>query len=290
MVSVIIPSYNRAHCIRKSIESVLAQTYDDIELIIVDDGSTDGTRELVESINDSRIRYIYQKNAGACAARNHGIDMANGEFIAFQDSDDIWLPRKLERQMSILQEYPDVDIVVCQTECVKLDNSVFVSMQDCKEGIIPMSQGPFGISTQVILMRKCVSNKVRFDIKVTRYQDLDYMLMAMRDYKVYFLHEPLVKRFIGKDSISNNANRIYDMSVYFSEKHGEYMNRGSRLSRFFSNNLYDACACGEISKEQRTRYARRAVDLDRSFRSVLKFLLIKINAYSLIRKVIRKGR
>lgn len=96
-VSVVIPTYNRAHLVGRAIQSVLNQTYQDFEIIVVDDGSTDNTEEVVKSFNDPRIRYIrHDQNRGGSAARNTGIKMARGEYIAFQDSDDEWLPEKLE--------------------------------------------------------------------------------------------------------------------------------------------------------------------------------------------------
>ena len=104
LVSVIIPTYNRAHLIKRSAESVLNQTYTNLELIIVDDGSTDDTEEVVKTLNDNRVTYIKQPNQGACAARNNGIDHAKGEFIAFQDSDDVWHEDKLEKQIKCLKE------------------------------------------------------------------------------------------------------------------------------------------------------------------------------------------
>ena len=100
-VSVIIPTYNRAKWLKKSIQSVLDQTYRDLELIVVDDGSTDRTPEVVKSFKDKRIRYFRQtkkfpiKSQGAAAARNVGIKKARGEFIAFNDDDDLWKKRKL---------------------------------------------------------------------------------------------------------------------------------------------------------------------------------------------------
>ena len=104
MISVIIPTYNRAKLLPRAVESVLNQTYQDIELIIVDDGSTDDTMEWVRGIKDDRVRYAQLNHQGACAARNHGISIARGEYIAFQDSDDIWFMDKLEKQLAFLHE------------------------------------------------------------------------------------------------------------------------------------------------------------------------------------------
>ena len=98
-VSVIIPTYNRSLSVREAIESVLAQTYRDFELIVVDDGSADNTPSVLGSFGE-RIRGIRQANAGVSAARNAGIRAAKGEWVAFLDSDDLWVPQKLERQMA----------------------------------------------------------------------------------------------------------------------------------------------------------------------------------------------
>ena len=100
-VSVIIPTFNRANVISETIDSVLAQTYRDIEIIIVDDGSTDDTAKKL-SVYGNRIRIVHQENAGTSAARNRGIEVSTAKIIAFQDSDDLWRPNKLERQLSLL--------------------------------------------------------------------------------------------------------------------------------------------------------------------------------------------
>ncbi len=94
LISVIIPTYNRANFLGEAIESVLSQTYKNLEVIIIDDGSTDDTRQLIEKYTDKRIIYLYQEHGGTSAARNKGIQEAKGEYIAFLDSDDIWLSPK----------------------------------------------------------------------------------------------------------------------------------------------------------------------------------------------------
>ena len=104
IVSVIIPTYNRAHLIDKAIKSVLNQTYQDFEIIVVDDGSTDNTNEVLKNFTDSRIHYIFHtSNLGVSAARNTGIKTSQGEYIALLDSDDDWLPEKLDKQVDVLQ-------------------------------------------------------------------------------------------------------------------------------------------------------------------------------------------
>ncbi|WP_201352030.1 glycosyltransferase family 2 protein [Hydrogenimonas urashimensis] len=113
-VSVIIPTYNRRRYLDEAIESVLAQRYEPLELIVVDDGSTDGTQEIVARY--PFIRYIYQENAGQAAARNRGIREATGEFLAFLDSDDLWMPGKLRRQVAYLQDHPHVQMLFAHVE------------------------------------------------------------------------------------------------------------------------------------------------------------------------------
>jgi len=111
LISVIMPTYNRGGFISEAIESVLNQTWSNFELIVIDDGSTDGTRDQLEKYgSDGRFKYIYQENKGQSVARNRGLKEAEGGFVAFLDSDNIWLPDKLERQVEIVNENQDCDI------------------------------------------------------------------------------------------------------------------------------------------------------------------------------------
>ena len=112
LVSIIMPTHNRAHILPTSIKSVLDQTYPHWELLVIDDGSTDNTKEVVESFGDSRIRYIYQENQRQAAARNYGLDMAKGKWITFLDSDDEFFPPFLERTVAVFHANPDVLCVI----------------------------------------------------------------------------------------------------------------------------------------------------------------------------------
>lgn len=115
LVSAVIPTYNRKEFIPATVESVLAQTYRHIECIVVDDGSTDGTGAMLQTRfgNDSRFRYIHQQNQERSVARNTGIRQARGELIAFLDSDDVWLPMKIEKQVQYFVENPQAGFVYC---------------------------------------------------------------------------------------------------------------------------------------------------------------------------------
>jgi glycosyltransferase involved in cell wall biosynthesis len=122
-VSVIIPTYNRAELICQTIENVFQQTYQDFEIIIVDDGSTDDTLQKLAKFGE-KIRVVTQANAGAAAARNRGAKVASGEMIAFQDSDDVWMPTKLEKQLKVLQDArADVSCCLCNAEMHFADKS-----------------------------------------------------------------------------------------------------------------------------------------------------------------------
>jgi GT2 family glycosyltransferase len=126
LVSVVIPSYNRAYCVAATIDSVLAQTYPQVEVLLVDDGSTDGTRELIASRfgHDSRVRYLPQPNQGVSAARNTGFRHARGEFVALLDSDDLWFPEKLAAQIALFRAHPEIGMVWSDMEAIDMQGRV----------------------------------------------------------------------------------------------------------------------------------------------------------------------
>ena len=111
-ISIILPTYNRDRLIMRAIQSILDQTYTKWELIIVDDGSTDSTQQIVQSMGEQRISYIKnEQNMGAAASRNHGVKLAHYDYLAFQDSDDVWIVDKLEKQVNYLSKHAEFDMV-----------------------------------------------------------------------------------------------------------------------------------------------------------------------------------
>jgi glycosyltransferase involved in cell wall biosynthesis len=126
LVSVVIPTFNRAHCIAATIESALAQTHRDLEIVVVDDGSRDDTAAVVARVEarDPRVRYVHQDNAGVSAARNRGFAEARGEFVALLDSDDLWLPDKLAAQVRCLEALPEAGMIWTDMDAFFPDGSV----------------------------------------------------------------------------------------------------------------------------------------------------------------------
>lgn len=228
MVSVIIPTYNRANTIKRAIDSVLNQTYSNIELIIVDDCSSDNTFEIINSYTDKNIRYYkLEKNSGACVARNKGIEMALGEYIAFQDSDDEWFKEKIEKQIKTIQA-TNTDVTFCALNRIddvaingeKIPN---INMEEIKNITKELLKENF-ISTQTILGKKYVFENIKFDAALPRLQDWDLVIRVSKLYKISYLDEVLVNLYIQKDSISMNINKKVKAYQIIYEKYYNEIN------------------------------------------------------------------
>ncbi|MGH7963598.1 MAG: glycosyltransferase family 2 protein [Candidatus Binatia bacterium] len=204
-VSVIIPTYNRRDVIREAIASVLAQTYQDFELIVVDDGSEDGTAEAVCKVVG--VRYLYQSNRGVSAARNCGVALSNGELLAFLDSDDTWQPQKLESQVAFFTAHPQAQI--CQTEEIWLRHGVRVNPQNKhrKSGgdIFARSLELCLVSPSAVMMRRELFERVGgFDESLPACEDYDLWLRIAATMPVHLIETPLViKRGGHADQLSH---------------------------------------------------------------------------------------
>ena len=225
MISVIIPTYNREPTIEKSVKSVLDQSFTDLELIIIDDGSTDNTQSVIAALNDNRLRYYYQKNAGACAARNKGIALAEGDYIAFHDSDDIWHKNKLEKQMAAIKE-TDADILFCQLNRCNTANGNAIIPELEKTGFVKPSDLMVGISTQTLFMKRIVAEDVKFDEKMPRFQDLEWLLRAVKKYSLYGIKEVLVDYYFSDDSITMSSDKLLRGILRICQKHPD-LEKGS---------------------------------------------------------------
>lgn len=202
--SVIIPLYNKAPYIRKALESVLAQTYADYELIIIDDGSTDGSAEIAEAILQdpaSRLiassprRLIRQANSGVSAARNNGVAQASGDYIAFLDADDWWEPTYLERMAQLIEDYPEVGLYACNYVYYK-PGKTHVAL-NIPTGYInyPKSyyeSGAMPVTSITAIMPRMVFDEVGgFPLGIKLGEDFLLWAKTAMHYPVAFLNEPL---------------------------------------------------------------------------------------------------
>lgn len=211
LVSVIMPTYNRAGTIIRSINSIINQTYKNLELIIIDDCSSDNTVELIKGINNPKIKLIeLNKNSGANYARNCGLNIAKGEYITFQDSDDMSDLNRIERLVNSCK-INKCDVSFCNVQVVeKKGYSILIKNQIDNEDLLnKLLWGNF-ISLGSILGRKHVFESVKFDEKLPRFQDWDLMIRIVQKFKVVHLNEPLVDVFVQKDSITRNNKKGID--------------------------------------------------------------------------------
>ena len=210
-VSIILPTYNRAHLIGRAIQSILNQTYQDFEIIIIDDGSKDDTEKIIRGFQekDNRIKYIrFEENKGAAAARNAGIKMSKGEYITFQDSDDEWVIDKLEKQMKVIETSSENIVVYCGFWRIDGDEKTYIP--DIKisnrEGNIhkELLKGNFVDTPSILLPKKNLEKIGMFDENLLRLQDWDLSIRLSKYYNFKLIDEPLYISYLLSDSISAN--------------------------------------------------------------------------------------
>jgi glycosyltransferase involved in cell wall biosynthesis len=218
LVSVVIPVYNRASTIQRSIESVLHQTYPVFEIIVVDDGSTDDTRDVVGSIMDKRIRLIrHQINSGVSSTRNDGMKEARGKYIAWLDSDDEWFPEKLNEQVLILESSSDNTAKACYTafELEEKGRSLVIIPDLPDQKTLFLGCGLAAGST-LLFERQVLDQIGVLDEHFVRYEDWDWLLRYCRTYRLLGIGHPLARIHFTP----HRSARIVESSAnYFLEKY-----------------------------------------------------------------------
>lgn len=214
-ISVVIPTYNRAHLLYEAIQSVLNQTFTDFELIIVDDGSTDNTEEVVRSIIDPRVNYLKQSNRGVSAARNTGLKVCTGEFVAFLDSDDLFLPERLSLQINRVTADPTIGLVyglyygtTDQGTTKKLSGTCYAEL-DLRRLLL----GPVFHWSTVLIRRSSLEKSGDFDETLSVGEEWDLTLrLALSKCKMTGVSQPLAVVRMQPVSLSRDLHR-YEASV-----------------------------------------------------------------------------
>ncbi|MBD2167457.1 glycosyltransferase [Calothrix membranacea FACHB-236] len=250
LISVIIPAFNSEKTIKKTIESVLQQTFTDFEVIIINDGSSDSTLEIVQKINDSRITVYSFDNAGANVSRNRGLYYAKGEFVSFLDADDMWSLDKLESQLKLLQIHPESSVAYSWTNYID-DKSQFL-----RRGSYIVATGNVYPNILLVnflengsnpLIRKQALNVIGgFDESLGACQDWDIYLRLATNYQFVCVSSPQILYRVTPSSLSSNVMQLENACLTVIEKafnqapsYLQYLKRHS-LSNIYKYLLYKA--------------------------------------------------
>ncbi len=203
MFSIIIPCFNAQESIEKTLLCVLHQTYKEYELIIVDDGSSDKTREIIEQLlQDKNVRYtyIYQDNSGPSAARNKGIEKATGKYIAFLDADDVWHPQKLELVLNLLENNKEIDLLGHSYTLNENFSEKYTNKTPRKISFFQLLMRNFAVTPSIVVRKEALE---LFDEKMKFAEDHELWLRIASKKNIYFLDLPLV--LLGRKPLSSGG-------------------------------------------------------------------------------------
>ncbi len=221
-ISVIIPAYNAERTILETITSVQQQTFSDLELLVINDGSTDQTLELLNSVNEPRMKILDYPNGGVSVARNRGITHARGEFIAFLDADDLWIADKLELQLAALQQHPEAGVVYSWNYCMDekgeifyADNPIFFTGNVYAQLLLDN----FIVNgSNCLIRRQAIASVGEFDPMVAGSEDWDYWLRLALQWPFVVVEKPQIFYRLSSKSISSNVNSMERSNLMVIEK------------------------------------------------------------------------
>jgi glycosyltransferase involved in cell wall biosynthesis len=223
LVSVVIPNYNYAHYLRETIDSVLAQTYPHIEVIVVDDGSTDASKDILAGYGDN-IRTVFQQNQGVSAARNNGAAESNGEFISFLDADDAWLSTKIEKQVRAFDNDETLGLVHVGVVEVDADGNSLVERLEGVEGqvssilLMLKREGVLGGGSGLMVPRHVFDEVGGFDLRLSTSADWDLFYRISESYDVAFVPEVLLRYRVHGSNMHGNVEVMeHDMMLAFEK-------------------------------------------------------------------------
>ena len=283
MVSVIIPTFNRENTICRAIDSVINQTYKNIEIIVVDDCSTDNTEEfLIKYYKYPNFNYFkLTKNSGACYARNFGIKNSHGDFIAFQDSDDAWLPNKLCEQIKNIKkensdgDFCSIEVIDEQKKMKYIRPTKNIRNKCTKNGVFNTLCYDSFISTQSFIGKKIIFDNIKFDNNLPRLQDYDIFLRISKKYKISYTQEPLAILYVQNDSISRSSQKLEQAINIIINKN--YNMSEKELNVFLSKCYTDLGNNIRINnKHESICYYSRANKYKFRFKNLIKIILYQL--------------
>jgi glycosyltransferase involved in cell wall biosynthesis len=289
-VSVVIPLYNCEQHIGETIESVLAQTFRDYEIIVIDDGSTDGSAGIVRRFG-SAVRYVYQPNTGVAAVTNRGVLLSQGELIAFLDNDDVWLPAKLERQVAFLDQHPACGFVNCDMQYVsesgvRMDR--YLKGMNLGEAYVRLFQNGYVIMCSAVMVRRSVYDQAGgFDEAFVSagLQEMEWMSRVVQCTEVGYVPDILVLYRDHGPRIPRDRSRwnedVYWQRLWERHHHDPHKRRflaGERAA-FFSNLGQSEIRSGRVADGR--GHLRQALALSARY---------AVNPKMVLRSLLRLGR
>ncbi|MBI2870415.1 MAG: glycosyltransferase [Candidatus Omnitrophica bacterium] len=255
LVSVVIPAYNAARYVKEAIDSVLAQTYPSIEIVVVNDGSTDNTLDILATYGD-RIQVVTQKNGGPSVARNKGIRFSRGEFIDLMDADDAWLPTKVEKQVEVLKSDPEIGMVTCSAFYVDGDGKLlsvrkagrYATREEARQAFY-VRNWIVGGPSAVMIPRTCFEEVGIFNSNIKTMEDWDMWIRVTDRFRVVSLLEPLVRYRVHEHNLHKNVETMQKGQFWFIKKYGRemgWLNRRKALSFSWQDASCEYLKAGKI--------------------------------------------
>lgn len=294
IVSVVIPTYNRSQDVVRSIRSVSNQTYGNLEIIVVDDGSTDGSKKAINEM-EVDLRYIYQQNRGANAARNTGIIASNGQFISFLDSDDVLDEKHLEKVINKFKECSGEVMGVTTSHRNRFQSGEVKNTSIRPNGEISLEnffeRDGIGSFSCVTFKRRVFDEVGLLDEEMPSFQDYEFYLRILEEWKIWGVEEILVDRYLGNDRISTNMSKKISGLRLIKRK---YPNKAHDK---FVSDAYIAIATKELkngNRKEALKYIKKAVYIkpdqkDAYFLVCVLITPISINLLIKIKKYIDKN-
>ena len=255
--SIVIPVFNKEKFVATTLKSVLAQTYIDFEIIIVNDGSTDTSEAIIKNFKDNRIRYFFKENQGVAIARNFGIDKATGDYICFLDADDYWLPTFLETMNLYIQKLPEQKVFACAIE-VETKNKTFAAQYSIEKksdyevlDFFDASQKECALWTSSVAIHKSVFETVgSFDTNIKKGEDTELWIRIGLQFSIVFIWKVLAKYVYDKNSISRNLNYFFE--PYTFDKYAMAEQQNPKLKQYLDLNRFSAVVKCNLSGDWKT--------------------------------------
>lgn len=247
MVSVIIPTHNRCDLLQRAIKSVQMQTYTDLEIIIVSDGSTDKTKEIVTDMADidKRIRFIeYHPAKGGNTARNTGIQAAKGEYVAFLDDDDEWKKEKIEKQIAVMQSDKAIGLVYTGVHIIYVNEGISYNTKARDEGNLQkriLLDNCIGTTSTVMVKKELFEKTGMFDVNLRALQDFDLWIRVCQNCQVGIVPEEMIEyyNYTGSKQVSALTQKYIDSFTYINEKYADlFASLSKEEQREKKNNEY----------------------------------------------------